>query len=388
MALTSHEHLATQNELAGYSRDRGTAARDGNHSPGLGRTPIAQRLNDQGWRPHFFPSQPFFETQNDHAGVFFLRMSVLVVSVPGMHTEDELARRRAAIEATRELAEMLERPQIMITEPGVYQVSTADYLADPTPDGSLSVSGARQLLPPSCPALYHHWRTQGERHTRAFDEGKAAHHLVLGDGPELVEVPGDWRTIAAKSEVEDARACGAIPLHTESYQQVQEMAAAIRAHPVAARLFDPDHGKPEQSLFWKDAQYGFMRRARLDWLPERQMGGRLILPEYKTALAAHPETWARKAVDYGYDMQCAWYLEAARALELGPDPGFLFVVQEKTEPYLVSLLQLDTSAIERGQRRNRRALEIYAECTRTDTWPGYTDDEVELVSLPAWASWD
>ncbi|MBO0827768.1 MAG: hypothetical protein J2P24_08300 [Streptosporangiales bacterium] len=51
---------------------------------------------------------------------------------------------------------------VMITEPGVYNLPAAVYHADPVPGGSLSQSGAKKLLPPSCPALYRYWADHPE----------------------------------------------------------------------------------------------------------------------------------------------------------------------------------------------------------------------------------
>ena len=45
--------------------------------------------------------------------------------------------------------------EVVVDEPGVYDgLDEAAYHADPVPGGSLSASGAKLLLPPSCPALY------------------------------------------------------------------------------------------------------------------------------------------------------------------------------------------------------------------------------------------
>jgi hypothetical protein len=60
------------------------------------------------------------------------------------------------------------------------------------------------------------------------------------------------------------------------------------------------------------------------------------------------------------------------------------VVQEKTAPYLVTVIELDVLAVREGDALNRRALEVYADCTRTGMWPGYTD-AIELIGLPRWA---
>jgi hypothetical protein len=260
------------------------------------------------------------------------------------------------------------------------------YHADPVPWGSLSSSGARKLLPPSCPALYRWEQDHGQATKRVFELGTAAHKEVLGNGPELVVIDGDWRTKAAKQARDDARAAGAVPLHTHEYEQVQAMAAALRAHPDAARLFDASRGKPEQSLFWVDEDdKTTWRRARYDWYPVRT-GNRLIIPEYKTTTCADPGTLRRTVYSYGYHMQAAFYLDGAKALGLAGDtePAFIFVFQEKTPPYLVTVAELDPLALEIGRARNRDAIARYAECTRTGRWPGYSSDVVTL-SLPPWA---
>jgi hypothetical protein len=271
-----------------------------------------------------------------------------------------------------------------IVEPGVYDLPDSVYHADPVPGGSLSSSGARKLLPPSCPAIFHHERSNPREPTQAFDFGHAAHKMVLGSGPEIVLVDRErWDTKEVKAELAEIRERGAVPLKRSEYQQVQDMADALRQHPVASILFDPEYGTAEASLFWRDDPSGIWRRARLDWLPEHDPCARMILPDYKTALSANPAEFTRTAWKYGYHQQAAWYCDAVTALDLTEDPAFVFVVQEKTPPYLVSVIQLDTEAHRIGQHLNRRAIEIYTECTTTDTWPGYGSD-VELVALPHW----
>src|SRR4051794_7548534 len=112
----------------------------------------------------------------------------------------------------------------VITEPGVYDIDDVTYHADPVPDGSLSSSGARKLLPPSCPAIFKYERDNPPASTKTFDLGHAAHKLCLGVGPDVVEVEADsWRTNAAKDRGEEIRAAGGVPLLTAEYQQVQDM---------------------------------------------------------------------------------------------------------------------------------------------------------------------
>lgn len=272
---------------------------------------------------------------------------------------------------------------VQITEPGVYELPDTVYHADPVPGGSLSSSGARKLLPPSCPAVFHYERTHPREPTKAFDVGHATHEMVLGGGPEIVRCDfDDWRTAAAKALAKECRERGAVPLLPDEYQQVQDMADALRRHPVASVLFDPANGTAEACLFWIDEPSGIWRRSRLDWLPNPG-SGRLIIPDYKTAKSADPAEFCKSAANYGYHQQDAWYRDAVTALNLSDDPAFVFAVQEKTPPYLVSVVQLDLTARRIGALLNRQAITTYAECARTGHWPGYAED-VELVSLPFW----
>lgn len=271
----------------------------------------------------------------------------------------------------------------VITEPGVYgDIPDAEYHADPVSAGSLSHSGARDLLPPSCPAKFAYARGHGRKPKKEWDIGHAAHKLVLGVGAELVPVAAtDWRTKAAKEQRDTARAEGKTPVLVEQYEQVQRMADAVRAHPLAGELFDTDHyAAVEQSIFWQDQEFGVWRRARIDsWC-----GARLV--DYKTTTSAAPEHVAKSIHSYGYHMQAAWYLDAVDAVD-EPAEMFLLVFQETTPPYLVTVVQPDDTAVHIGRQLNRRALEIYRDCTDTGVWPGYTDG-IELVGLPGWAERD
>jgi hypothetical protein len=274
--------------------------------------------------------------------------------------------------------------RVEINAPGVYDIDDVAYHLDPVLGGSLSSTGARKLLPPSCPALFDYERNHPPEPKDTFDIGHAAHKLALGVGPDIVEVQADsWRTNAAKDRREEIREAGGVPLLTADYMVVQEMAEALRAHPIASALLG-DGGHAEMSLFWTDDRAGIWRRCRLDWHPSPR-AGRMVAFDYKTTKCADPEKFARSAMDYGYHCQARWYLDGLRALDLADaDAQFVFLAQEKSPPYLVSVVQLDAVALRIGDTLNRRAIDIYAECDRTGVWPGYTSDEVAHVSLPYW----
>ncbi|MGI5162769.1 PD-(D/E)XK nuclease-like domain-containing protein [Spirillospora sp. CA-253888] len=171
-----------------------------------------------------------------------------------------------------------------VTRPGVYESMPAEtYHADPVPGGSLSSSEARRLLPPSCPALFRHYKDQPDSRTttKALDFGQAAHALVLeGDESAVVKIDAeDYRTKAAQTQRNAAHAAGKVPLLPHELDRVRDMAAALKRHEVAAALLAK--GQAEKSLFWADAETNVARRARLDWHRERTGTRRVIIPDYK-----------------------------------------------------------------------------------------------------------
>jgi hypothetical protein len=269
-------------------------------------------------------------------------------------------------------------------KPGLYDdMAEATYHGD---KGSLSVSGAKKLLPPSCPAIFKYERDNGQPQRDVFDYGKAAHKEALGVGPEIVVVDADnWMTKAAKEAKAAAYADGKVPLLAKDVAAIDQMGTALRAHPIASALLDPDHGRPEVSGFWRDPGHDVLRRFRLDWLPETD-GGRLIVPDYKSTACAEPGAIRKAVANFGYHQQHAWYVDGIAALELAEDIAFVFIFQEKTAPYLVTVVELDTEAVLLGRKRNDQALQVFAECTAIDVWPSYTS-EVELISLPSWATY-
>lgn len=274
---------------------------------------------------------------------------------------------------------------VQITEPGVYDGMRDDvYHRDPVPAGSLSSTGARKLLPPSCPALFRHDQLNPPPPKATFDLGHAAHREVLGVGPDLVMVDRPrWDTNEVKAEVADIRAAGGVPLKRAEFEQVKAMAAALRKHPLASALLLPDRGKAEQSAFWVDDDTDVWRRARYDWLPNSG-GGQMFASDYKTTVSAAPDKIQKTIHEYGYHQQAAWYLDGIKALGLAEDVSFVFIFQMKTAPYLVTVADCVTSALMVGRDRNRRALRTYRDCVASGHWPGFSDD-VEHIALPPWA---
>ena len=83
-------------------------------------------------------------------------------------------------------------------------------------------------------------------------------------------------------------------------------------------------------------------------------------------------------------MQSALYVDGIEAVTGAKPLSVYFVVQEKTPPYVVTCIALDSVAIEWGRIQNRKAIHEFARCLETGKRPGYADDVVEMA-LPIYA---
>lgn len=276
----------------------------------------------------------------------------------------------------------------MIDQPGVYDMPADAYHADPVMGGSLSSTGARKLLPPSCPAIFDHERRNGQQHRTEFDIGHAAHALILGAGADLEVIDAsDYKAKAARDARAAAYAEGRTPLLRAQFEQVTAMADAVRKHPVAGQLFQPGTGDAEKTLVWRDDESGVWCRAMVDWMPlEPLTTGQQLIVDLKTTASAEPDHAQRSLDQYGYHQQADWYIDGHTTLDLGGgiEPAFLFVFVEKSPPHLVTIGQPDPEALHWGRIRNRKARDVYRRCCDSGEWPGYTDQIVSL-SLPGYA---
>ena len=264
-------------------------------------------------------------------------------------------------------------------------LSADDYHRDTT---SISSSGLRALLAPGCPAQFKYDRDNPPARKREFDLGHAAHKLVLGEGEEIVVTEwDDWRTKAAREQRDAIRARGAVPLLFHEGEQVQAMADAIRQHPQAGPLFTPGNGIAERSIYWTHPATGVRVRVRPDWLIVRP--DVTLVVDLKTAADASPDGFSKAIENYSYHQQGALYLDGVEAAGLAPEGArFLFVVQSKKAPYLITVRELKDQDQDIGRGRNEEALRRYAECVATDEWPDWTGpvDTIPQIGMPSYAT--
>lgn len=261
-------------------------------------------------------------------------------------------------------------------KPGLHwDLSDEIYHGDPVPGGSLSSSLARRLteyVPAKAIAAH-----RNRKPTKAMNLGKAAHLHALGAGPQMIVWEHDGRTKAGKEEraqwADDIAAERAVAVTAAECDQVEGMAAALRANPEVAAMLDD--GEPEVSAFWRERRAWC--RARVDLLGPRAY-------DYKTTDDASDRGFEHAMETYGYHQQADFYLRGLRILghEAGDHP-MRFICQEKQAPYLVQVHTCDELAMEIAHALNDRAIDIFAEGIKSGDWEGYPTLHAEPTGLPA-----
>jgi len=265
---------------------------------------------------------------------------------------------------------------------GIHQLTAAQYHADQAPAPSLSNSLIKTLLGKSAlharlahPRLNPNYRPyESDR----FDLGTAAHAMLLeGQDNILVVDADDWRSKAAKEQRDNARASGITALLRRQYDDAKAMVSVAREF---ADKYLPGAfaaGKPEQAMLW---QFGpVWCRGLVDHLSD----DRSLIIDYKTTSASSPQDWMRSSmIPFGYDTQEMWYRTGVTVIT-GRQPDFVFLVQEDSAPYSCYLVECAESMRELAGRKIARAVDLWAQCLRTDTWPGYGGRYV--AQAPSWA---
>lgn len=260
------------------------------------------------------------------------------------------------------------------------------YHADDTGEQpSLSSSIAYQLVTKSPRhAWLLHPRLGGLRRppTKTFDRGHLIHKLVLGKGAELAVIDAaDFKTKAAREARDAAYEARQIPVLADDLADAEAAAAEV-----LTRLAADDivlSGDSEVTAKWTETAS--------DGTPVQCRGllDHLRLPtiyDLKTCRSAHPAAIQRSMPAYGYDMQAAAYRSGIAKIhpELAGRVDFVFLFVELEPAITITPCRPSGTMRELGERRWRRAVDLWARCITTGAWPGYTDGIVN-IEAPQWA---
>lgn len=246
----------------------------------------------------------------------------------------------------------------------------------------LSISKSGLDLIHRAPALYQFRRENPAPPTPAMRMGTLTHLAILEPDQltlQCVVVPEvNRRTNAGKAEWEAFCLAneGKEVVTLEEMDTLMAMRDAAHKHPAAGRALSLIREIETSILF---PAGGVDCRCR----PDAILTNGLIL-DLKTTKDARPDEFAKSIANYRYHVQAAFYADGYQAAFGEAPKGFAFLAIETEPPYLCAVYVASAEMILRGRADYERDLATYAECIRTDCWPGLPDSPLKL-DLPKWA---
>lgn len=238
-------------------------------------------------------------------------------------------------------------------------------------------------------------KTIPNKTTKTMEFGDACHKMILGDGTITV-IPPD---VLAKNGAKSTNAYKAFALaHRDEslvtekeHHQLEAMKAVLLSVPRVAAWLNDSEAHREYPIRWTDPETGMLLRTKPDILTAS------CIPDLKTAASCDHEAFAKQALNLGYHRQAVFYPMGVKAFT-GKQLPFVFIVQEKTEPYTVELIELSQTFLARGLREIRETLDkieeadiylkskdprVRALAYRSPTW-----GDITTVDEPRWAKYD
>lgn len=164
----------------------------------------------------------------------------------------------------------------------------------------------------------------------------------------------------------------------DEYSQSMFIADVLHGNAFVRELLRGGHN--ERSVFARDPVTGVLVKCRPD--ADTTITGRRVLSDLKSTEDASPEGFMWSAYRYGYFRQAPFYMDVCNAegSEQSVD-SFFFIAVEKTAPYAFIVYEAAPRFLQRGRDAYRTALNTYAECLASDTWPAY-DTSTHTLDLP------
>jgi len=166
-------------------------------------------------------------------------------------------------------------------------------------------------------------------------------------------------------------------ISSSDFEAIMYMRESVLKNPACIQIFDS--GSAENYKEFQEPSTGVEIKFKSHWQDE--ING--IIVHLSSCTDASESTFSKDAFNFRNHKRVAIYLDGYS--EIGnQQEGFVFVNIENSAPYKVSILTLDDRSVEFGRETYIKNCETYAECLRTDKWPGLKPT-VESVSLPEWA---
>lgn len=158
---------------------------------------------------------------------------------------------------------------------------------------------------------------------------------------------------------------GKVVITKEDFEKIEAMSKAIDENPMAREFLT---GECEQSFFWTDSSTGIPCKVRPDCIST--VNGKKYIVDYKTTDSCADGHFEKSCKKYGYVMQSGMYREGLFENTF-EEYGFVFVAQEKAEPFATRIYICSDGFMNDGFDQFREALGIYKECKESNNFYGY-----------------
>ncbi|MCP4266554.1 MAG: hypothetical protein GY777_13435 [Candidatus Brocadiaceae bacterium] len=235
----------------------------------------------------------------------------------------------------------------------------------------LNASSLKQFA--KSPAHYKASLIAPEKKSTAFDIGTLVHQLVLEKTKGWAIVEGNRNSKSVKEMVETAKSLGKIAIKPGEDEAILKMADSVASN-YYGQYLGRDADCSELAGFVEDPETGLLLKAKFDYAPKSGN----ILFDLKTAQDASPAKFKWSAKDFGYDIQAVHYMHVAKLCGLDYEQ-FIFVVVEKTAPYLTASYILEDETRERAEHKYKMLLQSFKACEDANDFShGYDDELMEL----------
>lgn len=209
--------------------------------------------------------------------------------------------------------------------------------------------------------------------------GELCHRLLLeGHEENIVLIDAEnFLTKAAKTERDQAYKDGKVPILARDMAPIRTMVAMAKhfvEQTEIAGIFES--GRPEVTVTWDED--GLLCKARPDWLSDEW---HLSVKTTNVLAGANPASFSRKTLTpQGYDFNLEFY---RRGLEKnGINVQHRILVIEQNKPHGCCLIALEPNKAAIAAADVERAIGIWRECEKTNTFPAYPTETFWAEALP------
>ncbi len=252
------------------------------------------------------------------------------------------------------------------------------YHGQPCVGPSISSSQLRTIFSKS---LAHYWNQsplnpdrEPFQDTEATILGRAAHHLLLGEGefnrffvlrPTKAPDGRDWHGAnkTCKDWLAEQALEGLTVIKPDQLDYIKGMSQSLAREP--ALQGGILNGHVELSMFYPDPETGIWVKSRPDAVPNDADGADL-----KCVADVFDDGISRGLGDRGYHQQAALTFEAVRYVFGRTMENFFLVYVEQKRPHSVRVDTIHPDDVQAGIEENSAALQLFSRALSDNYWPG------------------